>query len=629
MKLKRFILLLGINLLMLGNALPILAQNECTRTAEEYRTEGIAQYQANDVAGAIASFICVTELDPEDAIAFNNLGYFYALAGDAENSLANFATAEALDPTYPLTYVNRGDVYLKLNRYEDALADFEKAFELNPDGISAFTYNEWGLAHYFLGEYEDAIPKLTSAIEIDPEYADALNSRGFTYIEVGEYISARRDFRRLLELAPDYTIAYAGLGDAQYALGLARPALDAYQIYMGLTDTPTERVPPRITELEGILEQPEVECTLDTDLDGYLGAGNQAFQRGNLDVAINLYSCAIQNFPDEAMGYNNRGFMHLQNGALNFALDDLSRALEIDPDFALALANRGQALYSLSDLEGALIDLKRSIRLDSSASNQAFATTGYVYADLGDFEAAIPYLVTSANRIGGNPDALSNLAWVFYQLERYDESFLAFEQLAVAINRDNFPPRIEELVVEVEALTGKTVISSKVACDMVVTGGTSGIARDHKLKGNEALGSGNYEEALEEYNCALEFNPFDSFAYNNQGLAYYQMGEMELALESYAKSLALNPWDAQTYSNRGYLYADMGELELAMVDFNIALSNDPEHLNALYGRADVYVKLEDYQSAKADLDTLFDLMNGDVPDVVSDLIAEVESNLGN
>lgn len=624
---KRSIVLFCVSLLMLSSALPMLAQDDCTLTAEAYRTQGLEQFQANDLEAAIASFTCVIELDPEDGVAFNNLGFFYGQLGESETALENFARSEEIDPTNISIYINRGDLYYQMGMDAEAVADFEKAFELNPNGLNPTMNKEWGTSLYFLGEYDEAILRLTSAVEAEPEYATALNNRGYAYLAVGDYKNALSDFRRVVAIDPTYSVAYAGIGDSNYALGLAQAALDAYETYITQVETPAERVPPRITELEEILVQPEADCTLDTDLDGYLGAGNQAFQAGNLDVATNLYSCAIQTFPDEAMGYNNRGFIHLQNGALNLALSDLSEAIELDPELSLAYANRGQVLYSFGDYEGALIDLQQSIELDNSAVNQAYATTGYVYADLGDYEAAIPYLATSANSINGNPDALSNLAYAFYQLGRYEESFLAFEQLAVIIDRDNFPPHIEELVVEVEELTDKTVISSKVACDIVTTGGTSGIARDFKVDGNQALGEGNYEEALENYNCAIEFNPFDSYAYNNQGLAYYQMGEIESALESYAKSLSLNPWDAQTYSNRGYLYADVGEIDLAMADFNSALGYDPVHVNALYGRANLYATVEAYDAAKADLDTLVEILGDEVPEVVSDLITEVDSNL--
>ena len=54
---------------------------------------------------------------------------------------------------------------------------------------------------------------------------------------------------------------------------------------------------------------------------------------------------------------------------------------------------------------------------------------------------------------------------------------------------------------------------------------------------------------------------------------------------------------------------------------------DPEHLNAYYGRADLLVQLERYEDTKVDLDNHIAWKDADLPPVVTDLIAEVESNL--
>lgn len=625
---RRIIIILFMSL-VLSSTLPILAQDtDCTLTAEAYREQGITQFNANDIEGAIASYTCVAELDPSDVVTFNNLGYFYGLMGDAESSLKNFALAEKLDPTYPLIFTNRGGLYTNMGQYNEAIADFETAFALSPEVLNPYTYNDWGIALYFLGEYSEAIIKYDRAIELVPDYVEAFNNRGFAYSSLEKQKLAIADFETALELNPDYVNSYLGLGDAYYLLGQAQPALDAYQNYSERVNEPAERAVQRIPELEGYIseDKTEIECP-ENDLDGYLGAGSIALQNGNMDVAQTMYTCAVQNYPDSAMAYNNRGYLNLESGATELAISDLNKAIEIDPEFAMAYFNRGRAYYILLDLDPAIADLERSIELDNSSSNNAYATLGFLYTVVPDFEAALPYLITASNSFTGNPEALVNVAYSYYQLERYDEAFLAFEQLAVAINRDNFPANIEALVLEVEEITGKTVISSMLACDMITTGGTSSMAQQFKGDGNQALADGDFEEAVQQYQCAIEFNPFDSFAYNNLGLAYYQMGEIELAMGNYVKSLELNPWEAKTYSNRGYLYIAEGDFDLALVDFDTAIIYNPEHINAHFGRADLLVKMGYYEDAKSDLDIVVELLDGDIPAMVADLMDEIESNL--
>lgn len=625
---KHMKLMLCVGLLILGTILPTLAQDDvCTLAADAYRETGMAAYEASNFQDAIDNFTCVIELEPENPIAHNNLGLFYKLIGDYDIAFTYFAIAEELDPEYTQLFANRGNAYTEIGQSEAAIVDFEKAFALNPEGMTVFNFTNWGSSSYNQEDYENAVNQYSQALTLLPEHVNALTGRGFSYIALGEFTLALSDFRQVVAIAPENSFAYLGLGDTQYQLRWAQLALDAYQTYISQSETPVERATLRVTELQQILTQPEVECAADSSLDSFLGGGNQAFQSGDSETALQLYSCAIQESPDEAMAFNYRGFIHLQFGSFDFALSDLSQAIQLDPELALAYANRGQTLYSMGDYDGALIDLQTSIRLDTSATNRAYAVSGFVYTEIGDYERAIPYLVTAANSIIGNLDALSNLAFSYYQLERYDEAFLAFEQLAVSMNRDNFPPAIEELVVEVEELTGKTVVSSKIACGIVTTGGTSGVARDFKVKGNEALGAGNFGEAIEQFDCALEVNPFDSSAYNNRALAYTQMNEFELALENFGLSLELNPWDAQTYSNIGFLYVEVEDFQSAFQSFNAALTLDSDHLNARYGRADMLAQAGEYAAAKTDLDTLILLLGDNVPEVVTALLDEVESNL--
>jgi len=69
----------------------------------------------------------------------------------------------------------------------------------------------------------------------------------------------------------------------------------------------------------------------------------------------------------------------------------------------------------------------------------------------------------------------------------------------------------------------------------------------------------------------------DADAYNNRGFAYIQKGELDQAIADFDKAIELDPELAEAYNDRGYAYYLKGEVAKAVSDFEkcIELSNDP------------------------------------------------------
>ena len=74
-------------------------------------------------------------------------------------------------------------------------------------------------------------------------------------------------------------------------------------------------------------------------------------------------------------------------------------------------------------------------------------------------------------------------------------------------------------------------------------------------------------------------------AYNNRGLAYYELGEFDRALEDYSQAIALDPDYAYAYFGRAYTYYELGRNDEAIADFDQALALDPTYTEGYSGRA--------------------------------------------
>lgn len=100
----------------------------------------------------------------------------------------------------------------------------------------------------------------------------------------------------------------------------------------------------------------------------------------------------------------------------------------------------------------------------------------------------------------------------------------------------------------------------------------------HSNQGNALARQGNYDEAMVEYNTAIELNPKNATAYSNRGINYSNLKQWELAIADFNKAIELDPKKANAYANRGTAYANKGLIDLAIADYNkaIEVSTDPD-----------------------------------------------------
>ena len=70
-------------------------------------------------------------------------------------------------------------------------------------------------------------------------------------------------------------------------------------------------------------------------------------------------------------------------------------------------------------------------------------------------------------------------------------------------------------------------------------------------RGVDKSNLGKKEEAILDYNKAIELNPSNDNAYSNRGNAKDDLGRKKEAILDYNKAIELNPNNDNAYSNRG------------------------------------------------------------------------------
>ena len=126
-------------------------------------------------------------------------------------------------------------------------------------------------------------------------------------------------------------------------------------------------------------------------------------------------------------------------------------------------------------------------------------------------------------------------------------------------------------------------------------------------QGLASSNKGEYEEAIQKYNEAVELNPNHAEFYNNRGNTKDKLGQHPEAVADYDKAIELKPNDAETYYNRGAAKYHLEQYLEAISDFNKAIELNPNNERAYSNRGISKGKLEQYQEAISDFNKAIDL----------------------
>ena len=116
-------------------------------------------------------------------------------------------------------------------------------------------------------------------------------------------------------------------------------------------------------------------------------------------------------------------------------------------------------------------------------------------------------------------------------------------------------------------------------------------------RGNAYGNSEKYEEAIQNFNKAIELSPNNPSYINNRGSAYGNLEKYEEAIQDFNKAIELNPNNPSYFSNRGSAYGNLEKYEEAIQDFNKAIELNPNNPSYFYNRGNAYGNSEKYEEA--------------------------------
>jgi tetratricopeptide (TPR) repeat protein len=168
----------------------------------------------------------------------------------------------------------------------------------------------------------------------------------------------------------------------------------------------------------------------------YLYRGISESSIGLTGAALIDYNKFIEFEPNNPLGYYYRGHLHHNNGNYTKAITDFDYYLKLQPNVSGGYASRGWAKYYNEDYMGALADFNKQIELDES-NPIAYYNRGSAKSELNDHYGAIGDYEKAIELDKSFSMAYNNIAWSKFNLKKYKDALVDANKAIELDNRNH------------------------------------------------------------------------------------------------------------------------------------------------------------------------------------------------
>lgn len=548
----------------------------------------------------------IIEGEPVTANEYVDRGFRRQERLQMKDAMADFDRAIELAPESSLAHARRALLLIQLGRLDEAEVEIEKAHSVkNVDPRSTLAQ---GLLNARRGRPEQAITDFTHYLEYNRNSGRALYDRALAYEKIGQLTNAQADLQRVLAIEPKsyvYVVlarvtarlgkveeamaivdkAAPGLDDPTlpawkktYALGLrrgrvlrmaGRPEDERAQYVTALRNVdarlkqvPAPKVPSRKAETVGLF-------AAQVDLLARLGRTSDAITAADEGLAMH---------PENSDVLVQRCLARLRASVeLGKARQDCDAARRSDP--ANLEASFANGLLSL-----------KSKDWDRAAKEFAAAGKGTPSSPRAMFGLGIAVLPR-----GGPFDNGAALALARELSAEVDSEFQDFG-ITPEITSDTSPAKtLQGMTLFTWRNDGRTSNEAKTPEDFVSRG------YDHYEKQQ-------FDDALADYDRALQLAPDSSLAYSLRALVLIRLARLDEAERAIGMAFSREAVEPRSFQVRGLLNARRGRLPEAIQDLSHGLTTaDRTTAVWLLERGLAYERIGQFEKAQADLKQVVEL----------------------
>jgi tetratricopeptide (TPR) repeat protein len=310
-----------------------------------YLARGSAQLQLKDFTAARQDFEAARQIAPNDPNVYNNLALASLLENKPEDAMAQYENALRVDGTNLLALNGIITQYAKTKEFDKAHARIDQALSSYPN-VSWLHFLK-GQAYGYQGNGQAAEAEYRRALEIDPNYLPAYSSLAALFINSKQEDRAIAEYKKILAIRPDNATVYTLIGMLEDARQNSDAAADSYR------------------------------KALERDQNSSIAANNLAWLyavsgKGNLDEAVRLAQSVVQRNPNVAGFIDTLGWVYYKKNLYGAAVEQLQKAVALDeaaaraqnvPPSATYHYHLGMALKENGDKDGSRRALEAALRL--------------------------------------------------------------------------------------------------------------------------------------------------------------------------------------------------------------------------------------------------------------------------
>lgn len=411
------------------------------------------------------------KLDPQFAMAYARLAPIYKDLG--RNDEYEHAKAKALEFIDKVKDLERIEINLLIARTEQRMNDVEayanELLKKYPDNLDGHAFKS--TQYWIRGEVDKGIDENLKVLEIDPEYALAYNMLGYLYYQKGEYDKALEYIDKYSTLAVDQANPHDSNGEILLWLGRYDEALRQFQI--------ADSIKPDLDFVVDHLGKAYAAKGMYRDAMGaYLKAKELALGEGRraeftFDISDMYY---FSDRPDEALevlkdmedkrsenlGLHLRlGLIYANTGRLDDALVELGIVKSISAkrsDDSQLQDDKNNIVYNDQNILEAEIaaargDYDSAIALYSAMIPKirlpnkilVYTLLGKIYTRAGKADSAVAVITEALKDNPNNARALAALAKAYNALGREDAAQEALSRLMVVYKDadEDYPPYMQ------------------------------------------------------------------------------------------------------------------------------------------------------------------------------------------
>lgn len=482
-------------------------------------------------------------------------------------------------------------------------------------------------------EFDKAKELLEPALKADPENVELLKLSGLIASNDEDWQKARSNFETVVKFKPDDATSWFYLASAYDRLGDFVSAKNAYIKVIDLRSSYTEAykslcvILMKMNEPENAIKYAVIANAIEPDdYIFHFVIGTAYMKLKEFQKSIEPFKRALDKEPDNIGTLNSLGTAYMAVGNSEDAIKCYKRALELKPNSPMAYYNIGSAYQIQQNHEEACIYLEKACELDDE--DEVFKTAlAMSKTKLGYYEEASKIykslllqhpekenykynLVTCFEAMGDLQTAIKMLEGMVYVNQKFILPAQKLASLYIKTNQLNKAKEIYDNIllkgkVSAETFHQYAILSSSL-CDTdtaermlkKVIKMNPDIAKAHKDLGIIYLNKRLFDYAEDEFKIAMQLQPNDFeiiFEYAN---FLYSISKNTEAERYYQEALDISPDNVLALTFMALNKLILNQLDEAKAYIEHALKVNPHHEYIQFCAGRIFYARKEYDEAK-------------------------------